>query len=713
MCDGCEVSPITQAITTASWSLPCRNAAPPPRTCPRPPRLPRPPHPRPSWRAAAASALDLPRSNLPRSGRPVVAPAVPAVPVPVPVPMSLSVVPSQRYAAVRQAFDEFDADGSGVISRRDMRLAMTALYGRSGTLRSAKHFFAGPDEDGSGGVDIAEFRQAVVRVMCADIASRLMQASPADEETILGSLMDDTEAVVAAEHALLYKYQLGELKLAASHTQEARVEARPKLQVGETIDSETYEKWLRTGGAAILDASRTDVRHIGGQVASVLVVPISTPGRYNGNRVIGLLEFVNVAGAFDEMEKNVAVRLAEHLSHVFVVASLWGASSTKLRGIQQLDRLVKLTLAPEEDGYDRIGDALVDTCDSLHAKNPGCHIFVLFLANLVDGERWDDRSKMNDACVAAALAPLENVMVVEVSIREEDWRAERQAFPLSHHSRWRLMHLPSLVHYRGQGERLPALYLRKPNVPELEEFIRRTLAGDENVNTALSSPQPIRLAQGASRAVQRTALLAQLETQRASAKQLSECQARFDESISTLEKLLGNLRPDTLGQRAEAERRASGGAMGENGEAMPEKMARRVAKVVVAEAIHVGVRAALAATAADMHIESAQGGSPAKLEPNVSFAPTSGGLSRWSGEPADELGYARPVSVSTRRGSTRRGSTRRGSTRRGSTIDVLCNIAGTAMASLEEPTPRHGRGRPSVMSPDGAAILSLVNEDDF
>ena len=76
-------------------------------------------------------------------------------------------------------------------------------------------------------------------------------------------------------------------------------------------------------------------------------------------------------------------------------------------------------------------------------------------------------------------APLENVMVVEVSIREED--CERSVRP----SRSRTTRdgdscLPHpLVHHRGQGERLPALCLRKPNVPELEEVIRRTLAGDE------------------------------------------------------------------------------------------------------------------------------------------------------------------------------------------------------------------------------------------
>ena len=125
----------------------------------------------------------------------------------------------------------------------------------------------------------------------------------------------------------------------------------------------------------------------------MLVVPISTPGR--SGPVIRFLEFVNVAGAFVEMEKNVAVRLAEHLSHVFVVASLWGvlyqaARHTPARSSCQADSCPR-----KRD--DRISDALVDTCDGLHAKNPGCHIFVLFLANLVDGERWDDRSKMNDA----------------------------------------------------------------------------------------------------------------------------------------------------------------------------------------------------------------------------------------------------------------------------------------------------------------------------
>ena len=49
-----------------------------------------------------------------------------------------------------------------------------------------------------------------------------MLASHLDEETVLGSLMDGSEAVIAAEHVLLYKDQLGDLILVASHTQEAR-----------------------------------------------------------------------------------------------------------------------------------------------------------------------------------------------------------------------------------------------------------------------------------------------------------------------------------------------------------------------------------------------------------------------------------------------------------------------------------------------------------
>ena len=77
----------------------------------------------------------------------------------------------------------------------------------------------------------------------------------------------------------------------ASCTQETRVSTRPKLQVGAVLDPGVYEKWLRTGGAAILEASRTDATHIGGEVASILAVPIHAPG----GRPLGLLEFVNKA----------------------------------------------------------------------------------------------------------------------------------------------------------------------------------------------------------------------------------------------------------------------------------------------------------------------------------------------------------------------------------------------------------------------------------
>ena len=376
------------------------------------------------------------------------------------------VLPPQpaRYAAIRAAFDRLDLNHNGEICVREMRSAVRSLGPRGSRAswdESVRQFIADADEDGDGRVSYPEFRQIVSKAASADLAAKLTLVST-NEEDVLACLMDGTEAVLAAEHVLLYKYRLGELQLMASRTQETRVSTRPKLQVGAVLDPGVYEKWLRTGGAAILEASRTDVTHIGGEVASILAVPIHAPG----GRPLGLLEFVNKAEAFDQLEKDAAVEVAAHLRHAFVQMSLWGAASCPLRGVHQLDRVVKLTLDSNEEGFDfvGIGDALVDTCDVLQSEHPDWHVYVLFLANIVEGERWDDRSKTNDSRVAAALAPHEDVLVVEVSIREADWRAEAQPFPLSYHPRWKLTHVPSLMHYRKEREELQQMKLRKPGL---------------------------------------------------------------------------------------------------------------------------------------------------------------------------------------------------------------------------------------------------------
>ena len=462
------------------------------------------------------------------------------------------VLPPQpaRYAALRHAFNKTDLNNSGDICHREMRSAIESLQSRGsrrGADVSAKQFIVDADDDGDGRISYPEFRQFVSQAACADLAAKLTLIST-DEKDLLACLMDGTEAVLAAEHVLLYKYRLGELQLMASRTQETRVNTRPKLHVGEILDPVVYEKWLRTGSAAILEASRTDVTHIGGKVASVLVVPIHAPG----GRALGVLEFVNKAEAFDQAEKDAAVKIAAHLRRAFVQMSLWGAASCPLRGVHQLDRVVKLTLDSKEEDFDfvGIGDALVDTCDVLQSEHPGCHLYVLFLANIVDGERWDDRSKTNDSRVAAALAPHEDVLVVEVSIREADWRAEGQPFPLSHHPRWMLTHLPALVHYRQEREKLQELKLRKPNVFALEDFIRLTLAGDEYDGEARSSrasewrtPPPVKLDERSSRAEQHASLRFQLESHHASAEQLESHKARLGQDITALQQLIGSIDP--------------------------------------------------------------------------------------------------------------------------------------------------------------------------
>ena len=269
------------------------------------------------------------------------------------------VLPPQpaRYAAIRAAFNRLDLNHNGEICVREMRSAVRSLGPRGSRAswdESVRQFIADADEDGNGRVSYPEFRQIVSKAASADLAAKLTLVST-NEEDVLACLMDGTEAVLAAEHVLLYKYRLGELQLMASRTQETRVSTRPKLQVGAVLDPGVYEKWLRTGGAAILEASRTDVTHIGGEVASILVVPIHAPG----GRPLGLLEFVNKAEAFDQLEKDAAVEVAAHLRHAFVQMSLWGAASCPLRGVHQLDRVVKLTLDSNEEGFDFVGTVRV------------------------------------------------------------------------------------------------------------------------------------------------------------------------------------------------------------------------------------------------------------------------------------------------------------------------------------------------------------------
>ena len=105
---------------------------------------------------------------------------------------------------------------------------MTALYG--GQVRCARQSISLLGQTKMAVASTSWVSPVTVRVMCADIASRLMQASPAGEETILGSLVDDTEAVVATEHALCVSISRGAEARFTSHTQETRVRRGPSCR---------------------------------------------------------------------------------------------------------------------------------------------------------------------------------------------------------------------------------------------------------------------------------------------------------------------------------------------------------------------------------------------------------------------------------------------------------------------------------------------------
>lgn len=326
---------------------------------------------------------------------------------------------------------------------------------------------------------------------------------------------------------LLYKYQLGELLLVASSTQEMRADTPLSIAAGAALAPEQYEKILKSTDAAIVDPAKVDVRHIGGTVASMIVAPISAPG----DRLLGLIEFVNVEEAFDDIEKDFAQKLAAHIAKVLAVASLWGATSTPLSGVHQLPRLLKMTISSKEKGYETCGDAVMATCDYLQTQHPDWHLYVMFLSSLVDGERWDDRSRICDPRVASFLAPLENVLVVEVSIREADWEQVGVDYPLANHPRWMVQQLPVLAHYERKREgRMQELRLKKPGAIEnLDDFVRCTMTGQSYENRRGRGPRgdwsllPIaKPADGTSKKDKFKALVGQLQAQRSSKEQLDK-----------------------------------------------------------------------------------------------------------------------------------------------------------------------------------------------
>ena len=66
----------------------------------------------------------------------------------------------QQKLEIKEAFDIFDADGSGFIDAKELRVAMRAL-GFEPTKEEVRKLISEMDSDGSGTIDFPEFMQLV------------------------------------------------------------------------------------------------------------------------------------------------------------------------------------------------------------------------------------------------------------------------------------------------------------------------------------------------------------------------------------------------------------------------------------------------------------------------------------------------------------------------------------------------------------------------
>ncbi|GLU20015.1 hypothetical protein SLE2022_362330 [Rubroshorea leprosula] len=73
----------------------------------------------------------------------------------------------QKKQEIKEAFELFDTDGSGIIDAKELNVAMRAL-GFEMTEEQIKQMIADVDKDGSGGIDFDEF----VHMMTAKIGER-------------------------------------------------------------------------------------------------------------------------------------------------------------------------------------------------------------------------------------------------------------------------------------------------------------------------------------------------------------------------------------------------------------------------------------------------------------------------------------------------------------------------------------------------------------
>jgi hypothetical protein len=269
---------------------------------------------------------------------------------------------------------------------------------------------------------------------------------------------------------LVCKLRLNELVMVGGREQSPCV---PPLEIklGESISAAGYETSLKSCEPTIVNGAKLDTSHIGeAPIKSLLMVPISA-----AKREIGMIELGSITEPYDEWEKSNARAVADQVGLTLSVLGEWGACCSELKACIQLPSLIKLPFSADEERFAACGDNLLAMVRSIEESDPGAQIFVAFFSSASEtGERWSEESGLAETTVAQVFAPLEEARLIEVTVREEDWKNH----PLRSHEAWKLARLPSLVHWSSHQVVQTISYPPLINHAKLSDFVSKVLAGD-------------------------------------------------------------------------------------------------------------------------------------------------------------------------------------------------------------------------------------------
>ena len=276
---------------------------------------------------------------------------------------------------------------AGDIDRKEFKLAAKAL-GLNTSKTSLTKMMSEFDEDGGGTIDFPEFRSFICKNELKSLIDKIEESlGTLTEPDLIKALCEKVGSVVASEHFVLYKRQLGEYKCVATHTVEAFVDSPPRITVGDVLPERRYEK---------IFAQRTEK---GERMPAVALKPGEFDHSHAGassrrsscrcSRRARMLGFCELH-AHVRRERGQARGRGDHPRHVQLrhVGRPLDAAAVHPAGVAvDADHLGL-------PGFPRIGDSLLKVLQSLEEARPELHFFILIIAGTrqKDGKRWCELS---------------------------------------------------------------------------------------------------------------------------------------------------------------------------------------------------------------------------------------------------------------------------------------------------------------------------------